>query len=77
MEAQHSIHIKYILRGYLHDINIQECWQTSKLLRFGFINNIIWIIEHKLFWGRDLLFCVCISHGVSDLASKSKLPILF
>lgn len=56
----------------LHGTNVQQCWQTSELLRFGFK-----LVERKHFCGRDLLFCVCISHGMSDLASKSKFSILF
>lgn len=69
---QHRVYIKGILGGYLHGINVLECWQTSELFRSGFK-----LIKRKRFWGRDLLFCVCISHGMSNLASKSKFSILF
>lgn len=59
------MYIKVILGGYLHGINVLECWQTSELFRSGFK-----LIKRKRFWGRDLLFCVCILHGVSNLASN-------
>lgn len=72
MEAPTQHAHKAHTQGYLHGINAQQCWQTSELLRFGFK-----LVERKLFCGRDLLFCVCISHGMSDLASKSKFSILF